>query len=229
MYAGVPRKAPLRSAAAPRSSGPGRSRSGRPGRPSPSRMLAGLMSRWTIPRAWAWCSASATSASRRATVSNQRLPWRRSSTGSPPRRRSTRSARRAAPRRRPSPGAPASSRRGAVRSPPRGCAAPTPPRSAPSREVVPPVLADRVDRDDVGVVQRGRGPGLALEADSPSWAQAKARRQQLQRDAARASLLRLVDHAHAAAADLPHQLEVAEVLRREAGWPSRFRPGGQRR
>ena len=70
----MPRKAPLtvsRGSSVTRA----RPKSVRQSRPSfASSRLAGLTSRWTIPRAWAWCSASATSASRRATVSNQRLP-----------------------------------------------------------------------------------------------------------------------------------------------------------
>ena len=85
-------------------------------------------------------------------------------------------------------------------------------------EVVAVVLADGVDRDDVGVVQLGRGLGLALEALLGLGAHAQRGREDLQGHAAlERDLAGLVDHAHTATADLAQQLEVAEALREVAG------------
>ena len=72
--------------------------------------------------------------------------------------------------------------------------------------------ADRVDGDDVRVVERGGGAGFVLEAGELLLVEHRRERQHLQRDAAaERELLRFVDHAHAAAAELAEDAEVAEL------------------
>ena len=75
------------------------------------------------------------------------------------------------------------------------------------------LLAHAEDRHDVGVVQLGRGPGLALESPALLGVSERLRRQDLERDvAAQRDLLGLVDDAHAAAADLAENAIVAQLL-----------------
>ena len=83
------------------------------------------------------------------------------------------------------------------------------------RVVVHAVLfADREHRHDVRMLHLGRGLGLVLEAADLLRVVPGGERQDLQRDAPpQRNLLRLVDDAHAAAADLAHQPEVADRLR----------------
>ncbi len=65
-------------------------------------------------------------------------------------------------------------------------------------------LLDRVDRDDVGVVQRRDGARLAPEALDPLRRSRHLGRQDLERDLARElRVLGQVDLAHAALAELP--------------------------
>jgi hypothetical protein len=69
------------------------------------------------------------------------------------------------------------------------------------REAV--VLADLIDLDDVGVLQAGDGVGLGQEAGAPLGASVGAGEHHLQRHQAfGAELSGLVDHTHAAAAQL---------------------------
>ena len=71
--------------------------------------------------------------------------------------------------------------------------------------------ADGVDGDDVRVVERGGGAGFVLEAGQLLLVEHRGERQDLQRDAAaERELLGLVDDAHAAAAELAEDAEVAE-------------------
>ena len=80
-----------------------------------------------------------------------------------------------------------------------------------------PLAADGVDRHDVGVVQAGGGLGLELEPLELPGVERRGEGQDLQRHAAaERDLLGLVDDAHAAAADLAEDPEVAQ-LRRSAG------------
>ena len=73
------------------------------------------------------------------------------------------------------------------------------------------LAADGVDRDDVRVVERGGGAGFVLEAGELLLVEHRGERQHLQRDAAaERDLLGLVDDAHAAAAQLAEDAEVAE-------------------
>jgi hypothetical protein len=77
------------------------------------------------------------------------------------------------------------------------------------------VLAHAEDGDDVGVVQPGRRPRLALEAMHLPVACQRPRRQDLERHApAERLLLGLVDDAHAAPPDLAHDAVLAQALRR---------------
>ena len=77
----------------------------------------------------------------------------------------------------------------------------------------PVLLADAEDRHDVGVVQVGRGAGLAVEAADLLGVEQGRRAQDLQRHAtAERLLLGLVDDAHAAAADLAEDAEIAQTL-----------------
>ena len=84
------------------------------------------------------------------------------------------------------------------------------------------LAADGVDRDDVRVVQRGRRPRLVVEALQLPRVHRRRERQHLQGHApAQRHLLRLVHHAHAAAAHLADQPEVAELAQ---GLLRRHRP-----
>ena len=75
--------------------------------------------------------------------------------------------------------------------------------------MAPLVLADAEDRHDVGVVQPPRGLGLAAEPR-----QVAALGQELQGNVAvERALVCLVDHAHAAAANLADDPELAPALR----------------
>jgi hypothetical protein len=75
------------------------------------------------------------------------------------------------------------------------------------------LLAHAEDRDDVGVMQPGRGAGFPLEPAHLGRVRQGVGGQDLQRDAAaEALLLRLVDDAHAAAAHLAEDAEVAQPL-----------------
>ena len=75
------------------------------------------------------------------------------------------------------------------------------------------VLADAEDRHDVGVVEHGRGAGLALEPLELARVAQAVLRQDLERHVpAQALLHRLVDDAHAAAGDLPQDAVVAQPL-----------------
>ena len=86
------------------------------------------------------------------------------------------------------------------------------------------VLADLVDRHDVGVVQLGRGAGLAAEPLADRPVAGRLPRQNLQRHAAaQRDLLGLVDHAHAAAADLAHDPVIAELSEKRGGGLPRVR------
>jgi hypothetical protein len=81
------------------------------------------------------------------------------------------------------------------------------------REVVLPLLlADLVDGDDVGVLEAGGGPGFLLEAAHVGFVGELPAQDHLQGDdAVEADLPRLEHHPHAAAGDLLQQLVVAEV------------------
>ena len=73
------------------------------------------------------------------------------------------------------------------------------------------LLAGGVDRHDVGVVQLGRRLGLAAEALHRLGRQSQAGGEHLERHlAVERDLPRLVDDAHAAAAELADDLEIAE-------------------
>ena len=83
----------------------------------------------------------------------------------------------------------------------RACAGRRPRRSAWRCTAPPVALARVVDRDDVGVVDRGRRPRLAHEAVAEVGVLGQLRRDQLQRDGAvEVELEGPVDDAHAAAA-----------------------------
>jgi hypothetical protein len=70
-----------------------------------------------------------------------------------------------------------------------------------------------MDRDDVRVVELGGGACLALEALGGIARHAEVRWKDLESNAAaERDLAGLVDDAHAAAADLPEKLEVAQTL-----------------
>jgi hypothetical protein len=77
-------------------------------------------------------------------------------------------------------------------------------------EVGAVLLAGGVDGDDVGVVQPGRRFRFAAEALNGFFGQPQAGAEDLEGDlAVEGDLPRFVDHAHAAAADLAHDLEIA--------------------
>ena len=77
----------------------------------------------------------------------------------------------------------------------------------------PSLLADVVDGADVGMVQCGSGLGFALEARERLRVAGNVFRQELQGDeAVEPSVLGLVDHTHAAAAELLDDAVVAQVL-----------------
>ncbi len=86
-------------------------------------------------------------------------------------------------------------------------------------EIMVPVLpAHAEDRHDVGVVQPGRGLRLTLEPAHLLGVEQRPGREHLRgHAAAQRLLLGLVDHAHAAAADLAEDPVVAQPLR--AGCP----------
>ena len=74
------------------------------------------------------------------------------------------------------------------------------------------LAADRIDRDDVRVVELGGGQGLGLEPAELGRVHRRGERQDLQGHAAiERTLDRLVHHAHAAPADLGRIAEVAQV------------------
>ena len=74
------------------------------------------------------------------------------------------------------------------------------------------VLADVVDRGDVGVIQDAGGPRLLLEAAQASGVLRERRRQHLDRDlAAEPRILRAVDLAHAPGADRVEDLVGPEL------------------
>jgi hypothetical protein len=76
------------------------------------------------------------------------------------------------------------------------------------------VLANAEDGDDVRVVQPGRRLRFALETRAQRLVGEKMRRQHLERDPPAKRLLhRLVHHAHAAAADLADDAELADLFR----------------
>jgi hypothetical protein len=84
------------------------------------------------------------------------------------------------------------------------------------------VLADLVDGDDVGVVERGDGLGLPAEALALLGGGQLAREDHLEGDdAVERHLARLVHHPHPAAGDLFEQLVVAEAPHR---WQPVLRP-----
>ena len=89
-----------------------------------------------------------------------------------------------------------------------------------------PVLAHLVDRHDVGVVQPGRGAGLAAEPLLDHPVAGHLPRQDLQRHAAaQRDLLGLVHDAHAAPADLAEDPVVADLAQgriRGPGIPGHF-------
>ena len=75
------------------------------------------------------------------------------------------------------------------------------------------LLADAEDRHDVGMVQLGGGPGLALEPPPLLDVSERLRGQDLEGDVpAERDLLGLVDDPHAAAADLAEDAIVAELF-----------------
>src|SRR5262249_40418662 len=79
------------------------------------------------------------------------------------------------------------------------------------------VLADGEDGHDVRVVQLRRRPRLPLKALQRRWAPGGGPRYHLEGDAAaEGDLLRLVDHAHAAAAHLAEDAIVAQLPQRQA-------------
>ena len=80
------------------------------------------------------------------------------------------------------------------------------------------VLADAVNRDDVRVVQPGRGAGLALESGRLLRVEPAVPQQDFQGHVpAERLLLGLVDDAHAAAADFADDPEVSQLLQRRHG------------
>jgi hypothetical protein len=82
------------------------------------------------------------------------------------------------------------------------------------------VLADLEDGHDIGVMEPGRGAGLVAEPLQGLGVAARAGREDLQGHlSAQRDLLGLVDHPHAAAADLAEDAEVADLAQ------GRRRPG----
>ena len=76
------------------------------------------------------------------------------------------------------------------------------------------MLADAENRDDVGVMELGGSPGLALEPAPLLRVADHLRRKDLERDLpAQRDLLGRVDHAHPAMADLADDPEIAQLLR----------------
>jgi hypothetical protein len=77
-----------------------------------------------------------------------------------------------------------------------------------------PVLADLEDRDDIGVVQPGRGPCLAAEPLLAAGVLADGGGEDFQRDVpAQGELLGLVDDPHAAPADLAEDAVARDPVR----------------
>ena len=77
------------------------------------------------------------------------------------------------------------------------------------------VLADLVDGDDAGVIEQGDGLGLVPEAAEFVVAGEESGPDHLQRNlAVEGDLAGLVDDAHAATAELPHNSELAPGLYR---------------
>ena len=75
------------------------------------------------------------------------------------------------------------------------------------------MLADFVDRADVGMVQRRRSTSLAPEAFQRLWVSCKIIGQELQSDeATKLGVLGLVDHTHPAAAQLLDDAVVRDGL-----------------
>ena len=75
------------------------------------------------------------------------------------------------------------------------------------------LLADVMNGADVGMIQGGRGPSLALESAQRLPVASQIVRQELEGDEAmEPGVLRLVDHAHAAAAELLDDAVVGEGL-----------------
>ena len=75
------------------------------------------------------------------------------------------------------------------------------------------MLADLVDGADIGVIQGGRGASLAAEALEGLGIVGYIFRQKLERDeAAKLSVLSLVDHPHSATAEFFHDAVVGDGL-----------------
>ena len=75
------------------------------------------------------------------------------------------------------------------------------------------LLADVMNGADVGMIQRGGGASLALEPAQRLPVASQIVRQELERDeATEPGVLRFVDHAHAAAAELLDDAVVGEGL-----------------
>ena len=80
----------------------------------------------------------------------------------------------------------------------------------------PPIAADRIDRNDVRVVQRRRGMRFVAKTLQPNFVQAAGKRQHLQRHATtERQLNRIVNHPHAPAPEFADDLKVADRLGRE--------------
>ena len=70
-----------------------------------------------------------------------------------------------------------------------------------------------IDRDHIGVIERGRGPRLLQESGPEHVVGGQLRRQHLQRyRAAQPRVLRLIHHAHPAAAQHPPQPVASELV-----------------
>ena len=86
------------------------------------------------------------------------------------------------------------------------------------------LCSDRVDRDDIGMVERGSGPGFVFEAGQLLLVEHRGERQHLERHAAaERDLLGFVNHAHAAPAQLAEDAKIAQ----HADDVSVFSPVGQ--
>jgi hypothetical protein len=91
------------------------------------------------------------------------------------------------------------------------------------------LFADAENGDDVGVVQAGGGLGLAVEALDVLDVEDARHGQHLDGyAAAQRDLFRLVDDAHAAAADLADDAIIAETFRRLAQFAERAEHAGRR-
>ena len=88
------------------------------------------------------------------------------------------------------------------------------------------VLLDRVDGDDVGVVERGEGARLTLEAGQALGVLRHRRREHLDRDVAPELRVRGAVHlAHPARADGGGDAVVAEAAADHLGHPRRLKTG----